>query len=119
MPTSPKGMATGPKGEKRPAGVNARAVMIARIATGARANGLPFPLPMRSRYVRGETHTNTLGGHWSQFKRSIRGKNIHVSAKHLWKYVAEFSYRRNLRHSHEAMFDRLVASFSQPRVAET
>jgi hypothetical protein len=27
-------MPTGPKGEKRPADVNARAVMIARIATG-------------------------------------------------------------------------------------
>lgn len=70
-------------------------------------------------YVKGKTHTNTLEDHWSQFKRSIRGTHIHVSAKHLWKYVAEFSYRRNFRHSHEAMFNRLVASFSQPRLAAT
>ena len=34
-------MPTGPKGEKRPADVNARAVMIARIAIG----GITDPLP--------------------------------------------------------------------------
>jgi transposase len=70
-------------------------------------------------YVKGETHTNTLEGHWSLLNRSIRGTHVHVSAKHLWKYVAEFSYRRNFRHSHEAMFNRLVVSFSQPRLVET
>jgi transposase len=70
-------------------------------------------------YVRGETHTNTLEGHWSQLKRSIKGTHVHVSQKHLWKYVAEFSYCRNFRDSHEGMFNRLVASFSQPRLAET
>jgi transposase len=70
-------------------------------------------------YVRGIHHTNSMEGHWSQFKRSIRGTHVHVSAKHLWKYVAEFSYRRNFRADHELMFDRLVASFSLPRLAET
>jgi DNA-directed RNA polymerase subunit RPC12/RpoP/transposase-like protein len=70
-------------------------------------------------YVRGETHTNTLEGHWSLFKRAIRGTHVHISAKHMWKYVAEFSYRRNFRYSHRAMFDRLVASFSLPRLVET
>jgi transposase len=70
-------------------------------------------------WVRGEHHTNTIEGFWSQLKRSIRGTHVHVSAKHLWKYVAEFSYRRNTRISHEAMFRRLVISFSLPRVAET
>jgi hypothetical protein len=34
-------MPTGPKGEKRPADVNARAVLIARIATGEEADPLP------------------------------------------------------------------------------
>jgi hypothetical protein len=34
-------MPTGPKGEKRPADVNARAVMIARIATGEQTDPLP------------------------------------------------------------------------------
>ena len=34
-------MPTGPKGEKRPADVNARAVMVARIATGEETDLLP------------------------------------------------------------------------------
>lgn len=70
-------------------------------------------------YVRGIHHTNTLEGHWSLFKRAVSGTHVHISSKHMWKYVAEFSYRRNFRHSHRAMFERLVASFSLPRLAET
>ncbi len=70
-------------------------------------------------YVKGIHHTNSIEGHWSQLKRSIRGTHVHVSGKHLWKYVGEFSYRRNMRHSHSAMFNRLVASFSLPRLVET
>jgi transposase len=69
-------------------------------------------------YVRGIHHTNTIEGHWSQLKRSIRGTHIHVSRKHLWKYVSEFSYRRNWRQSHRAMFDRLVSAFSLPRLRD-
>ncbi len=64
------------------------------------------------------SHVNTLEGHWGQLKRSIRGTHIHVSDKHLWKYVSEFSYRRNFRHSHAGMFTRLVAAFSLPRLQE-
>ena len=64
-------------------------------------------------------HTNTLEGHWSLLKRAIRGTHVHISSKHAWKYVGEFTYRRNFRHSHRAMFDRLVASFSLPRLVET
>jgi hypothetical protein len=36
-------MPRGPKGEKRPADVNARAVMIAKIATGELADDVPTP----------------------------------------------------------------------------
>jgi len=70
-------------------------------------------------WVNGIHHTNTMEGHWSLLKRSIRGTHVHISAKHAWKYVGEFTYRRNFRHSHRAMFDRLVASFSLPRLVET
>jgi transposase-like protein/predicted RNA-binding Zn-ribbon protein involved in translation (DUF1610 family) len=70
-------------------------------------------------YVNGIHHTNTIEGHWSLLKRAIRGTHVSVSSKHLWKYVAEFSYRRNFRDSHYAMFNRLVASFSLPRLTET
>jgi transposase len=69
-------------------------------------------------WVRGIHHTNTIEGHWSQLKRSIRGTHVHVSGKHLWKYVSEFSYRRNMRHSHRDMFNRLVAAFLLPRLGD-
>jgi transposase len=65
-------------------------------------------------YVSGIHHTNTLEGHWSLLKRAIRGTHTHVSPKHLWKYVCEFSYRRNMRHSHSLMFDHLLVSLSRP-----
>jgi hypothetical protein len=73
----------------------------------------------KEEWARGDTHTNSLEGHWSLLKRAIRGTHVQVSSKHMWKYVCEFSYRRNNRHSHEAMFRRLVVSFSLPRLVET
>jgi transposase-like protein/predicted RNA-binding Zn-ribbon protein involved in translation (DUF1610 family) len=70
-------------------------------------------------YVRGIHHTNTIESHWGQFKRSVRGTHVSISAKHLWKYAAEFSYRRNYRLSHSTMFNRLVSAFGLPRLSET
>ncbi len=69
-------------------------------------------------YVRGIHHTNTLESHWSLFKRAVKGTHVHISAKHGWKYIAEFSYRRNMRHSHSAMFNLLVHAFALPRLVE-
>ena len=69
-------------------------------------------------YVKGIHHTNTIEGHWSLFKRAIRGTHVQISAKHLWKYAAEFAYRRNNRFSHQAMFTKLVDAFSLPRLQE-
>jgi transposase-like protein len=69
-------------------------------------------------WVDGITHTNGIEGHWGQLKRSIKGTHIHVSSKHLWKYVSEFSYRRNNRSNHYGMFKRLVVSLSLPRLAD-
>lgn len=62
-------------------------------------------------WVDGITHTNTLEGFWSQIKRSIRGTHIHVSRKHLAKYLGEFEYRWNMRKRPEVMFARLLLSF--------
>ncbi len=69
-------------------------------------------------WVRGAHHVNTLEGYWSRLKNSIRGTHIHVSSKHLWKYVSEFSYRYNMRKQPETMFDRLIASLALPRLAD-
>jgi len=70
-------------------------------------------------YARGIHHTNTIEGHWSQLKRSIKGTHVHISAKHAWKYIGEFNYRRNYRASHRGMFTRLVSAFALPRLQET
>ena len=70
-------------------------------------------------YVRGIHHTNSIEGHWSLLKRAIKGTHVHISSKHAWKYIAEFSYRRNMRHSHWAMFNLLVQAFALPRLIET
>jgi transposase len=69
-------------------------------------------------YVRGDVHTNTIEGYFGHFKRSVRGTHVHISTKHMWKYVAEFTYRRNFRGSHSVMFDRLVAAFALPRLQD-
>jgi transposase-like protein len=69
-------------------------------------------------YTRGIHHVNTLESHWSLFKRAVKGTHVHISTKHAWKYVSEFSYRRNMRHSHSAMFNLLVHAFALPRVIE-
>ncbi len=66
-------------------------------------------------YVRGIHHTNSIEGHWSLLKRAIKGTHVHISSKHAWKYIAEFSYRRNMRHSHWSMFNLLVHAFALPR----
>ncbi len=70
-------------------------------------------------YVHGIHHVNTLESHWSLFKRAVKGTHVHISSKHAWKYVSEFSYRRNMRHSHSAMFNLLIEAFSLPRVRES
>lgn len=48
-------------------------------------------------YVRGDVHTNTIEGFWSQMKRGIYGIYHQVSPKHLGAYCNEFSYRYNTR----------------------
>ena len=62
-------------------------------------------------WVRGIHHTNTIEGFWSHLKNSIKGTHIHVSKKHLTKYLKEFEYRYNMREMPTLMFDRLLKAF--------
>ena len=62
-------------------------------------------------YVDGDSHVNGIEGFWARLKLSIRGTHVHVSGKHLQKYVKEFEYRYNMRKHPELMFDRLLAAF--------
>ena len=48
-------------------------------------------------YVIGDTHTNTVEGFFSGFKRGVYGIYHHVSRKHLQRYLDEFSLRYNHR----------------------
>ncbi|TAK08507.1 MAG: IS1595 family transposase [Rhizorhabdus sp.] len=54
---------------------------------------------------------NSIEGFWAQLKRGINGTHIHVSGKHLSKYLGEFEYRWNMRHVPHLMLDRLMVSF--------
>lgn len=65
----------------------------------------------KEEYVRGEVHTNTIEGFWSMLKRGIQGTYIHVSSKHLQKYLWEFEFRHNLRKTPHLMMDFLLLSF--------
>ena len=52
-----------------------------------------------SEYVNGMAHTNGIESFWSMFKRGYHGTYHHMSAKHLGRYVTEFSGRHNDRTS--------------------
>lgn len=62
-------------------------------------------------WVNGIHHTNSIEGFWSRLKNSIRGTHVHVSAKHLPKYLGEFEFRFNMRRQGHLMLGRLLASF--------
>ncbi|WEK46870.1 MAG: IS1595 family transposase [Candidatus Andeanibacterium colombiense] len=65
----------------------------------------------------GEYHTkagvgiNSLEGFWAALKRGINGTHIHVSPKHLPKYLAEFEFRHNRRLAPQGMLWELMFSF--------
>jgi transposase-like protein/DNA-directed RNA polymerase subunit RPC12/RpoP len=56
---------------------------------------------------------NAIEGFWAGLKRGISGTHIHVSAKHLPKYLGEFEYRWNMRDRPHLMLDRLLYAFSR------
>ena len=48
-------------------------------------------------YVRDQAHVNGMESFWSMLKRGYHGTYHHMSAKHLDRYVTEFSGRHNDR----------------------
>ncbi len=48
-------------------------------------------------YARGETHTNTIEGYFSIFKRGMKGVYQHCGEAHLHRYLAEFDFRYSNR----------------------
>ena len=48
-------------------------------------------------YASGETHSNTVEGYFSIFKRGMKGVYQHCSEQHLHRYLAEFDFRYSNR----------------------
>lgn len=62
-------------------------------------------------YRHGVTHsTNNVESFWRLFKKSIASTHIHVSAKHMERYLGEFTFRSNHRKMENAMFDLLIGA---------
>jgi transposase-like protein len=62
-------------------------------------------------YRAGETfHVNTVEGFWKLFKASVRSTHIQISAKHMQRYLDEFTFRATHRHRVNGMFDLLVGA---------
>jgi transposase len=72
----------------------------------------------RWEYVRGEVHTNTIEGFWSQLKRSIDGTHHQVSRRWLHLYVAEQAWRYSRRRAVRPMLLSLLdqAAMALPTV---
>lgn len=60
-------------------------------------------------FKRGEYHTNAIENAWSNLKRTIKGTHIHVSPKHLQKYVDEVAFRLMNRDKQDVMFDIILS----------
>ena len=50
-------------------------------------------------YARGDVNTNTVESYFSTLKRGVNGVYHHVSRAHLDRYLAEFDFRYNSRHT--------------------
>jgi transposase len=62
-------------------------------------------------YRSGETfHVNTVEGFWRLFKASVRSTHVQISAKHMQRYLGEFTFRANHRDRVNGMFDLLVGA---------
>lgn len=55
-------------------------------------------------------HVNSVEGFWRLFKASVRSTHVHISAKHMQRYLGEFTFRANHRERVNAMFDVLVGA---------
>jgi transposase-like protein len=62
-------------------------------------------------YRTGETfHVNTVEGFWRLFKASVRSTHVQISAKHMQRYLSEFTFRASNRERVNGMFDLLVGA---------
>lgn len=58
-------------------------------------------------------HHTGIEGYWNILKNSIRSTHIHVSRKHIDKYLGEFEYRHNTRSNPSRMFPELISTYPE------
>lgn len=61
-------------------------------------------------WVRGDWHVQNIESFWNQVKRTIKGTHIHVSLKHIQKYLDEVSFRWEHRYKQDEMFDIILSN---------
>lgn len=68
-------------------------------------------------YVRDDVTTNSIESVWAVMKRGLHGVYHHASAKHMDRYVSEFTFRLNdgdvKRHTMQRLDSLVCASFGQ------
>ena len=62
----------------------------------------------KDEFVVGKMHTNTVEGYFSHLKRTIRGTHLHVSRKHMQKYVDECTFKYVHRKQGQKMFHTIL-----------
>jgi transposase len=55
-------------------------------------------------------HVAHVESFWRLFKYSVKSTHIHVSAKHMQRYLDEFTFRSNHREMGNAMFDLMIGA---------
>ena len=55
-------------------------------------------------------HTNSVESFWNLFKASVRSTHVHVSSKHMQRYLNEFAFLSNHRRMVNGMFDLLISA---------
>jgi transposase-like protein len=65
-------------------------------------------------WARGATHTNTIEGFWSLFKRSVDGTHHSISPLYLQNYLSEYVFRWNHRNDRQPMFHSFLNRLALP-----
>lgn len=60
-------------------------------------------------WARDDYHVNNLESFWNQVKRTIKGTHIHVSKKHMQKYLDEVACRWEHRKEQDTMFETILS----------
>src|SRR6267378_2103304 len=79
-------------------------------------NSLPYRVVRHGQgeYAVGTTHTNTIEGFWSLFKRGLLGSYHKVNKAYLPLYVNEFAWRFNNRKNPDAFADLITTCGKYP-----